>query len=266
MAIQLSDRDMLIFKFIEEHQVLLEKHIAWFISCDEKPVLIRDRLRKLFYLDYLLCERHAGKLPWWSTPTKPLVYMLSPMTRQLVSAEEEGSDNDLGNCEIQRHLLEIANLRMLFLVDQKEGLISDCQWTTTQKKEASDLSPDATVTFKRNNALHRVAIFNHPSATKENLIRATEEALASGKADMIWIVCRDDQSQRAIQQVLQGLPVAARIAFATHQELYKAGVVKAKWQGVEQQFASVYCESVAEAVNWAYGLASAPVAPIQAFT
>ena len=57
--------------------MLLEKHIAWFISCDEKPVLIRDRLRKLFYLDYLLCERHGGKLPWWTTPTKPLVHALA---------------------------------------------------------------------------------------------------------------------------------------------------------------------------------------------
>src|SRR5438270_8227901 len=118
MAIQLSERDNLIFRFIDEHQVLLEKHIAWFISCDEKHVLIRDRLRKLVYLDYLLCERHGGKLPWWTTPTKPLVYMLSPMTRQLMRAAD--CEFDLAHAETQRHLLEVANLRMLFLVDQKE--------------------------------------------------------------------------------------------------------------------------------------------------
>jgi len=52
MAIQLNDRDHLIFNLIDEHQVLLEKHISWFISGEDKPVLIRDRLRKLFYLDY----------------------------------------------------------------------------------------------------------------------------------------------------------------------------------------------------------------------
>src|ERR1700682_2755753 len=97
MAIQLNERDHLIFKLISEHQVLLEKHIAWFISCDDKPVLIRDRLRKLFYLDYLLCERHGGKLPWWTTPTTPLVYMLSPMSRQLLKAGD--SEYELSNCD-----------------------------------------------------------------------------------------------------------------------------------------------------------------------
>jgi hypothetical protein len=35
MAIQLNDRDQLIFKLIDEHEVLLEKHISWFIAGDE---------------------------------------------------------------------------------------------------------------------------------------------------------------------------------------------------------------------------------------
>src|SRR5277367_6100690 len=122
MAIQLNDRDHLIFKMIDEHQVLLEKHISWFIASDDKPVLIRDRLRKLFYLDYLLCERHRDTLPWWTTPTKPLVYTLSPMTRDLIGVNQE--DTDLTESVIQRHLLEIANLRMLYLLAQKEGLIA----------------------------------------------------------------------------------------------------------------------------------------------
>ena len=56
MAIQLNSRDELIFKLLEEHEVLLEKHISYFIADDAKPVLIRDRLRKLFYLDYLICQ------------------------------------------------------------------------------------------------------------------------------------------------------------------------------------------------------------------
>src|SRR6185437_6150778 len=79
MAIQLNERDYQIFKLLDEHQVLLEKHILWFVAADDKPVLIRDRLRKLFYLDYLICQRHDNKLPWWTTPTKPLVYMLAPL-------------------------------------------------------------------------------------------------------------------------------------------------------------------------------------------
>src|SRR5271154_3585840 len=128
MAIQLNDRDELIFNLIEEHHVLLEKHIAWFISGEDKPVLIRDRLRKLFYLDYLLCHRHGTKLPWWTTPTKPLVYMLSPMTRSIVGCS--ASEIDLFDSDVQRHLLEIANLRMLHLMGVKDGQIKDFEWTT----------------------------------------------------------------------------------------------------------------------------------------
>ena len=123
MAIQLNERDHLIFQLINEHQVLLEKHISWFISGDDKPVLIRDRLRKLFYLDYLLCHRHGTKLPWWTTPTKPLVYMLSPMSRSVSGLPEQ--EHDLFDANVQRHLLEVANLRMLYLVAVNEGHIRD---------------------------------------------------------------------------------------------------------------------------------------------
>jgi len=253
MAIQLSDRDSTIFRFIEEHQVLLEKHIAWFISCDEKPVLIRDRLRKLFYLDYLLCERHGGKLPWWTTPTKPLVYMLSPMTRQLVRAGE--SHFDLSDCEVQRHLLEVANLRMLFLMDQKESLISDCNWTTTKKTKIDDASTDACVTFKRNGVTQKVGIINHPTIAADAIASIASDAIGSG-CDAIWVISRDEAHQRILQKSLVSSAVAGKIAFTTHQEIYKSGVVKAKWQSVTEQFAGVMPESVA---NWGTSIAFVPV-------
>src|SRR6185369_2378013 len=121
MAIQLNDRDQLIFKLIDEHQVLLEKHISYFISNDGKPVLIRDRLRKLFYLDYLLCHRHGTKLPWWTTPTKPLVYMLSPMARSVSGISQDETDRFDANW--QRHHLEVANIRMLYLIAKNEGKV-----------------------------------------------------------------------------------------------------------------------------------------------
>lgn len=242
MAIQLSDRDMMIFKLIEEHQVLLEKHIAWFISCDDKPVLIRDRLRKLFYLDYLLCERHGGKLPWWTTPTKPLVYMLSPMTRELLSVQS--TDTDLGNCDSQRHLLEVANLRMLFLVDQKDGLISNVEWKTT-KTEPGTTAVDAKISFNRNGVDHRIGIINQPKADRAELTAVCEKALEAGDIDMIWIVSRDDAHQEAVQNELAGSSICQRIAFVTHQDIYKNGIVKAKWQSTERQYASVCAESVA---------------------
>src|ERR1700678_3679309 len=105
MAIQLNDRDYQIFKLLDEHQVLLEKHISWFVASeDNKPVLIRDRLRKLFYLDYLICQRHDNKLPWWTTPTKPLVYMLAPLARTISGAHE--NESDVYNNDWQRDHLE----------------------------------------------------------------------------------------------------------------------------------------------------------------
>jgi hypothetical protein len=244
MAIQLSDRDTMIFRFIEEHQVLLEKHIAWFISCDEKPVLIRDRLRKLFYLDYLLCERHGGKLPWWTTPTKPLVYMLSPMTRQLLRAGD--SQLDISDCETQRHLLEVANLRMLFLMDQKEGLISDCNWTTIKKAKIDDSAMDACITFKRNGVTQKVGIINHPTVGGEAIAAIVE---ADSSCDSVWVISRDEAHQRQLQKSLISSAVASKIAFTTHQDIYKCGVVKAKWQSAAEQFASVMPESVA-APGW----------------
>lgn len=248
MAIQLSERDMMIFKFIEEHHVLLEKHIAWFISCDEKPVLIRDRLRKLFYLDYLLCQRHAGKLPWWTTPTKPLVYMLSPMARGMVAGSD--CEMDLSDTDVQRHLLEVANLRMIFLTDQKAGLISDFSWNTI-KSEGLATVP-AVVSFKRNGSLHRAALVNNFGVPAEKVQAAAEKVIADGQADMVWIISCDETQQEKLQQALAGSSVAARIAFTTHQEVYKAGVVKSKWQSVNKQYAPVIAESVVPSMDMAW--------------
>lgn len=260
MAIQLSDRDKAIFKYIEEHQVLLEKHISWFIACDDKPVLIRDRLRKLFYLDYLLCQRHGGKLPWWTTPTKPLVYMLSPMTRQLLSTDD--TDVDLSDCDTQRNLLEIANLRMLFLVDQKNGLINDCQWTTVRQTDTTNTTLDAVVSFQRVNTAHRAGIINHPTMSRDALIAVCQEALNAKTADMIWIINRDEGHQAILQEMLADSSCADRIALATHQEIYKSGVVKAKWQSCRQQYISVCTDSLtADSVSW-----TAPLNPLQAFS
>ena len=243
MAIQLSERDSLIFRFINEHHVLLEKHIAWFISCDEKPVLIRDRLRKLFYLDYLLCERHGGKLPWWTTPTKPLVYMLSPMTRQMVKATDDAMD--LNNADVQRHLLEVANLRMLFLVDQKDGVISDMDWTTIQKSNITDSGVDACVTFKRDGAVSKIGIVNHPKNSAE-LAMALQTAISEQNLDAIWIVSRDEAHQAMLQKALVGTPIASKLCFTTHQDVYKSGMVRVNWQSAMP----MPVEFVADRMGW----------------
>ncbi|MBA4073923.1 MAG: hypothetical protein C0508_02710 [Cyanobacteria bacterium PR.023] len=233
MAIQLNDRDHLIFKLVDEHEVLLEKHISWFIAGEEKPVLIRDRLRKLFYLDYLLCHRHGSKLPWWTTPTKPLVYMLSTMARTIAGAPE-ATDAMLDN-EFQRHHLEVANLRMLYLVAQKDAQISQFQWTTCKQPKKSECGLDAMVTFKLNNTANsstKLGLVNNLSLDPEAISKLTS-AIENEKLDSILLISRDDLAQKALQQLVvqAGGDLAKRTLFATHQELYKDGIVATRWQG-----------------------------------
>ncbi|HEY9712173.1 MAG TPA: hypothetical protein V6C72_01810 [Chroococcales cyanobacterium] len=234
MAIQLNDRDQLIFKLIDEHQVLLEKHIAWFISGDDKPVLIRDRLRKLFYLDYLLCHRHGTKLPWWTTPTKPLVYMLSPMARTVAGCAEP--EIDLFDAEIQRHLLEVANLRMLHLQGVKEGHIKDFTWKTCKKEDGIKL--DAIVSFNAQGKLHKLGIINH--AAKETLAADVEAALKSADIEGVLIVSRDEAHQQILQAAISGSSISKHCFFSTHHEVYKTGVVLSQWQGADQKCANLF--------------------------
>ena len=263
MAIQLNERDHLIFKLIDEHQVLLEKHISWFISGDDKPVLIRDRLRKLFYLDYLLCHRHGTKLPWWTTPTKPLVYMLSTLTRSLNGMQEQ--DIDLFDSEIQRHLLEVANLRMLYLQGVKDGLVSDFVWTTVQAANGVKKCLDAKATFRANNAMHKVGIINHP-AVADDLIANLESTLKEENFDSILIICRDDAHQMLLQKKLAGAssPLQKKCLFATHHEVYKSGMTTTNWQAVDESASAIFHAPTptVESKSWAGPMINA--APIVA--
>lgn len=231
MAIQLNDRDHLIFKLIDEHQVLLEKHISWFIAGDDKPVLIRDRLRKLFYLDYLLCHRHASKLPWWTTPTKPLVYILSPMAKTVSGANQD--EVDRFESEFQRHHLEVANLRMLFHVGQKDAAISSFTWTTCNGDlKATGL--DAMVTFVCKGVTHKVGIINNPAINDAHCAKL-EAAIKDHGINKIWIVSRDEAAQKSVQQAIAGrVALASHCCFATHHDLYRDGVVRTSWQSCGQ--------------------------------
>jgi hypothetical protein len=258
MAIQLNDRDHLIFKLIDEHQVLLEKHISWFISGDDKPVLIRDRLRKLFYLDYLLCHRHATKLPWWTTPTKPLVYMLSSMSRTVSGLAEE--EIDLFDADIQRHLLEVANIRMLFLVGVRDTQIREFDWMTSKLKKGEIKRLDAKATFRCGDSAHRVGIMNHPTIS-EALIPSIESSLQETGIEKILIVSRDDAHQVQLQKFLAGASsmVRNRCLFATHHELYRSGIVVSNWQSCEAVSSTAFRPSaIIDAKNWA-GPMMAPV-------
>ncbi len=249
MAIQLNDRDLLIFQLIDEHRVLLEKHISWFISGEDKPVLIRDRLRKLFYLDYLLCHRHGTKLPWWTTPTKPLVYMLSQISRAAADVSEEVLD--LYDADVQRHFLEVANLRMLGLIDQKDEKLTKFTWTTV-KTETPGKAVDSFVTFTQNARTHKIAIVNHPAVTTE-LVPSIDEAIKSG-AEHVLLVSRDDAHQAALQKLVaaSGSINAKRCLFATHHEIYREGLVSTQWTTCDTTKATVFAKPVetAPTANW----------------
>ncbi|MBX3074178.1 hypothetical protein KF707_08470 [Candidatus Obscuribacterales bacterium] len=233
MAIQLNDRDHLIFNLIDEHEVLLEKHISWFITEEDKPVLIRDRLRKLFYLDYLLCHRHGTKLPWWTTPTKPLVYMLSPMAKSVSGKEQD--DTDRFDANWQRHHLEVANIRMLYLIAKNEGKASDIKWSTVKGEDKAKFHLDAKVSFQCNGIAYDIGIANNPDCDDATLA-GLEKSIVEAGCEMLLIVTRDDESQAALQAKIAQMSnssLAKYCFFATHQELYKKGMISAQWQNAE---------------------------------
>lgn len=233
MAIQLNDRDQLIFKLIDEHEVLLEKHISWFIAGDEKPVLIRDRLRKLFYLDYLLCHRHGSKLPWWTTPTKPLVYVLSSMARKL-NGFGENQDEVLDN-EFQRHHLEVANLRMLFLVAQKNNLIKDFVWQTCKRERQTDTGLNAKITFNCQDRDVKIGVVNNPQTQTAHIEKLTK-SLVSEDLNWLLVIGRDETELTALKAAMkEQSTLAGKVLFSTHQDLYREGVMNASWQTVNNE-------------------------------
>lgn len=246
MAIQLNERDHLIFRLISEHQVLLEKHIAWFISGEDKPVLIRDRLRKLFYLDYLLCQRHNSKLPWWTTPTKPLVYMLSPISRNI--SDSAAASLDLFDSEIQRHFLEVANIRMVCLVAKRDGDVEDLNWTTCMTKGDEPSGLDAIVTLTTGRGIRKVGILNHPDSSKIDSINLAA-CFASEDVDVITIVSRDEAHQEILRKQLSqygdGFD-SRKVLLVTHHNLYKLGITKACWISAHNELVDLIDGSIAD--------------------
>ena len=246
MAIQLNDRDYLIFKLLEEHQVLLEKHISWFVASQDKPVLIRDRLRKLFYLDYLLCQRHDSRLAWWTTPTKPLVYMLAPLARTVSGGSQIA--NDIYDNEWQRNHLEIANIRMIFLIAQKEGILKALNWKT--HLPTADKSPlyDAVISCTWDSYSCTIGLISHPELNTDLTARLcqaldnTENAYSmnqpmsqtmSQTMTHTMIISRNQSHQESLQKAILVLPKKTNvnsILLATHQDLYKSGLSKVSWR------------------------------------
>ncbi|HEY9868518.1 MAG TPA: hypothetical protein V6D08_05085 [Candidatus Obscuribacterales bacterium] len=245
MPVRLTQRDYAIFRLIEEHGVVLEKHISYILCSDQKPSFVRDRLRKLQYLDYVVSTHHDGMLSWWKSPTKPLVYALSPMTRDLIGAGD--SVVDLRHFEIQRHLLEVANLRMIFHMDEREGRISDLQWTTIKPSAHGPCGLDAKVLFIWKGKPRSVGIINQSSRKLDNIIRRLNSAVGENSVDMVCLISADPATQQALQEHIAASvghdPILRDcVALAPHKQLYKLGVVQTSWQGIGMRDTSIFIE------------------------
>jgi len=109
----------------------------------------------------------------------------------------------LFDSDIQRHLLEVANIRMLFMVGVRDAQVREFQWTTCKLKKDEVKRLDAKATFRCGDSPHRVGIMNHPTIS-ESLIPSIESALQDTGVEKILIVSRDDAHQVQLQKFLAG--------------------------------------------------------------
>jgi hypothetical protein len=184
------------------------------------------------------------------------------MTRSVSGLAEE--EIDLFDSEIQRHLLEVANIRMLFLVGVRDTQIREFQWTTNKMKKGETKSLDAKATFRCGESAHRVGIMNHPTIS-DTLIQSIESSLQETGVEKILIVSRDDAHQALLQKFLAGASsmVRNRCLFATHHELYRSGILVSNWQSCEAVSSTAFrpatSGSIIDAKNWASPMMVAPI-------
>ena len=175
--------------------------------------------------------------------------MLSGISRSVAEVAEESLD--LYDSEVQRHFLEVANLRMLGLIDQKDERLTNFKWTTV-KTTGEKKAVDANVSFSLNGKTHKVAIVNHAAATTDlNIL--IDDAITSG-AEHVLLVSRDDAHQEILQKIVaqSGSVNVKRCLFATHHEIYREGLVVTHWMTADQKQASVFATPASEAAaaNW----------------
>ena len=250
MPVRLTERDHAIFRLIDEHGLLLEKHLSYFLWSDQKPSFVRDRLRRLQYFDYVVCSTHDGKLSWWNSPTQPLMYALSPMTRDLIGASDY--ELDLRHFEVQRHLLEVANLRMIFYKDEKDGTISNLQWTTCRPHSNRLCALDAKVSLVYQDKLHNIGVLNQSSTELDCLVSRLSAAVGDDAVEMVCVISADQERQNVLEKKITDKLgdmswLRDCVALAPHKQLYKSGVVKTRWQGIGMRDASLFIEGSEDA-------------------
>ena len=222
MAIELNERDYLIFKRVEEHRALLEKHISWLICNDDHMAVIRNRLRKLYFCGYLLRDQHSEPLAWLETPSTAFVYRLSSAARSVSGCEQ--LDEDLLGSDEFAHYIELANLRTLFLREMKAHRISDCSWKTIERLDAPNI--DATVSFNVCDKHYLFGVLNHPRLD-DSLCDKIQSFLNQQVNYKLLIVSSEESHQRALRKMINVSNLSGRCLLSTHRQLYKCGIVEA---------------------------------------
>src|SRR5262249_37262655 len=149
-------------------------------------------------------------------------------TRTLIGARER--ERDLGHFEYQRHLLEVANIRMLFHRDERESRIAGVQWIMKRETSQPAATLDAKVSFLYRGTLRKIGIINLASRDLDGLIERLEAAIADEDVDFVFVITSDKTRLQAIQKHIAGAlgdaPILKdRVALATHKQLYKLGIV-----------------------------------------
>jgi hypothetical protein len=218
VSIELTPRDFSVFNYLNEHQVLLEPHISWFVLNGHRAVM-RDRLRKLYYLDYLDCWRAQYQMPWAARIAKPTVYSLTERSRQYLPENQASAQI---TCEkIEEHHLALANLRMLLLQAAQNQEIR-CAWQS--RKTGTDLfGLDAVFALHSQDHQYSFGVINQPRDLSV-LTARVRASLNSAKIDRFLIVTDEPAQTELIERHLSNDQLARNCIFATHKEIYKNGV------------------------------------------
>jgi hypothetical protein len=218
VSIELTPRDFSVFNYLNEHQVLLEPQISWFVLNGHRAVM-RDRLRKLYYLDYLHCWRAQYQMPWAARIAKPTVYSLTERSRQCLP-DNQGSPQII--CEkIEEHHLALANLRMLLLQAAQNNEIS---FVWQSQKAGNDLfGVDAVFALRLQDQQYSFGIINQPRDLSDLKARV-RASLYSAKIDRCLIVTNESAQRELVERHLSFDQLGRNCIFATHKEIYKNGL------------------------------------------
>jgi hypothetical protein len=132
---------------------------------------------------------------------------------------------------------------MLYLMAQKDQQICEFSWKTMKQERQSETALDAKATFNCGGSASRVGLVNN---LRGDCTRATMEKLASSLSqeniESILFISRDDADKTALQKsfLAFGEKLATRAFFATHQELYRDGIVGTRWQTANGQPADLF--------------------------